>query len=142
MEHISVDYFEKRLIDLFVRSRQELLPKKFEDRHIMLKSIVLVYLEAGRDYTEREINAAIQGWQMTIGRDLRVDVFTLRRELIDRKYLTRDKRGMCYQVKEDGYGSSLFDYEVENVDVMGVIETGRAEAEARKRAFMAKQKTA
>lgn len=142
MENITVEFFEKRLVDLFVRSRQESLPKKFEDRHILLKSIVMLHLEVGQTYTEREINAAIQGWMMTIGRDLRVDVFTLRRELIDRKYLMRDKRGMCYSVTTDGYGFSLFDREIDALDVMAILEDGRAEAEARKQAFMQKQKTA
>lgn len=142
MDKISVEHFKKRLVDLFVRSRQEHLPKKFEDRHILLKSIVLLHLEMGQTYTEREINAAIQGWMMTIGRDMRVDVFTLRRELVDRKYVTRDKSGACYEVILDGYGNSLFVPEVDEVDVMAVLEDGREEAEARKRAFMAKQKTA
>lgn len=141
-EKITVAQFKKRLVDLFVRSRQENLPKKFEDRHILLKSIVLAYLEVGQDYTEREINAAIQGWMMTIGRDLRVDVFTIRRELVDRKYLIRDKRGARYGVILDGYGSSCFAPEVGAVDVMAVVEDGRAEAEARKQEFMKKQKTA
>lgn len=142
MDKISVAHFKKRLVDLFVRSRQESLPKKFEDRHILLKSVVLLHLEAGQEYTEREVNAAIQGWMMIVGRDLRVDVFSIRRELVDRKYMTRDKRGACYQVISDGYGNSLFVPEVDEVDVMGVVEEGRAEAEARKLAFMEKQKTA
>ena len=142
MDKISVAFFKKRLVDLFVRSRQESLPKKFEDRHILLKSIVLLHLEVGQAYSEREINAAIQGWMMTIGRDLRVDVFSLRRELVDRKYVTRDKRGACYEVVLEGYGNSLFVPEVDEVDVMDVVVEGRAEAEARKLAFMAKQKTA
>ena len=141
-DKISVEHFKKRLIDLFVRSRQESLPKKFEDRHILLKSIVLLHLETEQAYTEREINAAIQGWMMTIGCDMRVDVFSLRRELVDRKYVTRDKRGACYEVVLDGYGNSLFAPEVNEIDVMDVVVNGRAEAEARKLAFMAKQKTA
>lgn len=141
-DKITVAYFEKRLIDLFVRSRQESLPKKFEDRHVLLKSIVLLHLEMGQEYTEREINAAIQGWMMTVGRDLRVDVFSLRRELVDRKYVTRDKRGACYQVVADGYGNSLFESDIEEVDVLAVLEAGRAEVEARRLAFMEKQKTA
>lgn len=141
-EKITVAYFKKRLVDLFVRSRQEHLPKKFEDRHILLKSIVLLHLEVGQDYTEREINAAIQGWMMTIGCDMRVDVFSIRRELVDRKYVIRDKRGACYQVLVDGYGNSLFSPEVDEIDVMDVVVEGRAEVESRKLAFMAKQKTA
>jgi len=141
-EKITVEQFKKRLVDLFVRSRQERLPKKFEDRHILLKSIVLLHLEVGREYTEREINAAIQGWMMTVGRDMRVDVFSLRRELVDRKYLTRDKQGACYQVVLDGYGPSLFAPDVGAVDVMAVVEEGHADAQARKLAFIERQKTA
>jgi hypothetical protein len=59
-------------------------------------------------------------------------------ELVDRKYVTRDKRGMCYQVVLDGYGNSLFAPEVNEIDVMDVVEDGCAEAEARKRMFMEK----
>jgi hypothetical protein len=134
-EKIYVDQFKKRLIDLLVRSRQEMLPKKFEDRQIILKSVAM-FLEQGRDYGEREINAAIQGWLMTVGRDMRVDVFSIRRELVDRKYLVRDKRGMCYRVWTEGYGQSLFEPEVDAVDVMAVIEEGRVEIETRKQAFL------
>lgn len=135
---ISVAHFKKRLVDLFVRSQQERLPKKFEDRHIILKSVIMM-LDQDCDYTEREINAAIARWLTTVGRYLSVDVLSIRRELVDRKYLMRDKRGICYQVHKDGFGNSLFVSEVRNVDVLAAIEEGRAEVEARKQLFVQQQ---
>ena len=51
----------------------------------------------------------------------------------------RDKRGICYQVHEGGFDNSLFVSEVGNVDVLAVIEEGRAEVEARKQLFVQQQ---
>lgn len=135
MNTISVDQFKKRLIDLFVRSRQASLPKKPQDRHILLNSIVMG-MDAEQEYTERETNGVIQGWMMMVGPDLNVDVFSLRRELVDRGYLDRDKRGVRYRVSETSPGYRLFDQEVNGLDVMSVIDEGRAEREARKQAFL------
>ncbi|MDP6037128.1 MAG: DUF2087 domain-containing protein [Candidatus Latescibacteria bacterium] len=138
MDIISVAQFKKRLIDLLVRSRQESLPKKPQDRHILLNSVVLD-MEVDREYTEREVNAVIQGWTMMVGCDMRVDVFSIRRELVDRGYLERDKWGASYRVCETSPGYRLFVPEVNDLDVVMVIEDGRAEIEARKQAFL-KQK--
>ncbi len=137
-EKIGVDQFKKRLVDLFVRSKQEMLPKKNEDRQIVLKTVAM-RIERDRDYTEQEINAEIQEWLMTVGRGMRADVPAIRRELVDGKYVMRDKAGTCYQVWVDGPGNSLFDSAVDVVDVPAVIEEGRVELEARKQAFL-KQK--
>ena len=135
MDRITAKYFKKRLVDLFVRSRQGSLPKKSQDRHILLNSIVMG-MDSGQDYTEREANAVIQGWMMMVGRDMHVDVFSFRRELVDRGYLERDKRGKRYWVSETSPGFRLFDPEVNELDVVTVIEDGRSEMEARKQAFL------
>jgi len=135
MDIISARQFKKRLVDLFVRSRQESLPKKPQDRHILLNSIAMG-MEAGQDYTEREINAVIQGCMMMVGRDMHVDVFSFRRELVDRGYLERDKRGTRYRVCETSPGYRLFESGVNDMDVVTVVEDGRAMIEARKQAFL------
>lgn len=60
---------------------------------------VLAYLaekfEAGRDYTEKEVNAIIDAWH-TFG-----DYFLLRRSLIDYAYLMRVPDGSRYWVNEE-----------------------------------------
>lgn len=65
------------------------LPAKKEPRLVVL-SYLAEKFEEGRDYTEKEVNAIIDGWH-TFG-----DYFLLRRELIDWGLMRRERDGSRY----------------------------------------------
>lgn len=63
-------------------------------RKLKVRLMVLAYLaekfENDRDYTEREVNAVCDAWH-TFG-----DFFSLRRELVDYGFLSRERNGARY----------------------------------------------
>lgn len=77
----------ERFIDEEGKIKQ--LPAKKEPRLVVLGYLAEKF-EAGRDYTEKEVNAIIEGWH-TFG-----DYFLLRRELIDSGLMRRERDGSRY----------------------------------------------
>jgi hypothetical protein len=77
----------ERFIDEEGKIKQ--LPAKKEPRLVVLAYLAEKF-EAGRDYTEKEVNALIDGWH-TFG-----DYFLLRRELIDWGLMKRERDGSRY----------------------------------------------
>jgi hypothetical protein len=77
----------ERFIDEEGKIKQ--LPAKKEPRLVVL-SYLAEKFEAGRDYTEKEVNAIIESWH-TFG-----DYFLLRRELIDWELMKRERDGSRY----------------------------------------------
>ena len=94
---ISVPEFKKRLAQLCLTSKSPELPRRQRDRQIVFKSIAL-RLSKGRAYTEQEINRALANWTVEIGHSPEVDHVTLRRSLIDEKYLERSEDGSLYRL--------------------------------------------
>ena len=139
VRQISKDHFTKRLVDLCLRSGLSGFPKDDVDQHILLKSAVLTFDQSGT-YTEQEINAGLQHWINEVTQMKGIDHGTLRRWLIDAGYLTRSKDGSSYQVSPSGNRAYSFDAAIEQVDVAGVIQSGREEIERRKREYMEKSK--
>jgi hypothetical protein len=69
------------------------LPSK-KDARLVVLSYLAEKFEVGRDYTEKEVNAIIDGWH-TFG-----DYFLLRRELIDSGLMRRTRDGARYWKEE------------------------------------------
>lgn len=65
------------------------LPRKRAPRLAALGYLAEKF-ERGRDYSEKEVNALCENWH-TFN-----DYFTLRRELVDRGYLARERDGSRY----------------------------------------------
>ncbi len=82
----------ERFLDEEARIKQ--LPAKKEARIVVLAYLAKKF-EAGRDYTEKQVNAIIDSWH-TFG-----DYFLLRRELIDSGLLKRTPDGARYWKKEN-----------------------------------------
>ncbi len=77
----------KRFLDEDGRIKQ--FPAKHRPRQLVLEYLAEKF-EAGRDYTEKEVNAVISEWH-TFG-----DYFILRRELVDRGFMERERDGSRY----------------------------------------------
>ena len=123
-----------RLIDLCLKSGLTGMPRKIRDQHIMFKSVVLT-LNKGVDYGERDIDDKLAFWLADIGRSIDTDRVSLRRWLVDTKYLERTKDGSSYKVCFAGPGQRLFALDVENIDVYEAIGVAMKSIEQRKREY-------
>ena len=128
MSEIALAQFSDRFVALVLGARD--LPKKALDLNILLYSSVLG-LEAGRPYSEGELNAELQRWILGFAGNFGLDHVTLRRFLIDEKYLRRDPAGMAYQLEPAGQRFS-YDRTIGSIDLYSLIADARRERESRK----------
>jgi hypothetical protein len=135
MEKITGDEFKKKLVDLCVRSNLEYLPRKIKDRHILLKSAVLVF-EPGRKYSEKEINDKLKLWLEKVNKNARINHVMLRRLLIDEEYLTRKMDGSKYSVNISNTIQNMFEPGVEKMDIFEIIDKARQEIEDRRKKYI------
>jgi hypothetical protein len=132
MSEITVAQFSDRFVALVLGARD--LPKKALDLNILLLSSVLG-LEVGREYSEGELNAELQRWILEFGRNFGIDHVTLRRYLIDEKYLRRDPAGKAYQRDPAGPRFS-YDPAVRALDPHLLVAEARQERVKRKQEHM------
>ena len=103
MEEIKQSGAEKRSvsIDRFIDAEGKItqLPSKHAPRAAVLEYLASKF-EAGRDYTEKEVNAACDEWH-TFN-----DYFILRRELVESGLLLRERDGSRYWKPEAAEDSS------------------------------------
>ena len=131
MPKITADEFKQRLEALLLSSGGRGLPRKRRDWDILFKSITLA-LEAGRDYSEKEVNQVVGEWLDGIGQAIEIDYVTLRRHLVDTGYLIRDLAGTSYRVSLEAM-AELFEPAADKVDPATVVEEARSRREQRKR---------
>jgi hypothetical protein len=117
---ISTDEFRTRLAELCLKSGMVGFPRRSRHKHILLKSVTLT-LGAGKEYTEPEIADRLAFWLVDIGRSIEFDHVSLRRELVDARYLEREANGSSYRVADPGPARDLFAPDVESVDVYEAI---------------------
>jgi len=136
MTEISIETFVKRFTTILLQGKD--FPKKEQDVHVLLKSATL-RLQAGRTYTEKELNAELQVWVMQFGIYL-VDVnyVALRRYLVDTGYLSRDAAGSSYTLNMKTLPFS-FDTGIETLDLVEKLEQEKQARELRKQEFMNKK---
>lgn len=129
---ISRNEFEDRLIAICIGGSSG-LPRRLRDRHIILASATL-WMAPGAVYTEPEINEGLSRWLDSGCPSLDLDVTTLRRELVDHRYLDRDDSGSHYSA---GSGPAEWRFEdIADVDPSDVTARAREEREARKSAYV------
>lgn len=131
---ISYEYFKKRLLDLCLRSGLTGLPNGEIDRHILLRSMVLLFADKSAIYTEDEVNERLIYWLNNICELESLDHVTLRRLLVDSEYLTRSRDCTSYQVV--GNQEQQFAPGIEEIDVEKIMESGKEEIARKKRMYM------
>ena len=129
MPHISESQFTERFVTMATAGRD--LPKRPLDLHILLISASLG-LDPDRTYSEPEVNEELSKWSARFGGDLGMDHVTLRRLLVDERYLSRDPAGVAYrlQTAERPY---TFDPSIRTLDLEGLIDEERRARAERKR---------
>ena len=132
MSHITVAQFTDRFAALILAGRE--LPKKELDRHMLLISSILK-LEPGRQYSEKESNEALQVWVIHFGRSFGLDHVTLRRYLVDDKYLSRDPVGGTYQLVASG-SAYTFDPALKELDLEKLVAAAQQARELKKQQYL------
>src|SRR5512136_308223 len=132
MSHITAAQFTDRFAALVMSGKE--LPKKQLDRHIVSISSILK-IEPGRQYSEKEINEQLQLWIIHFGRSFGLDYVTLRRYLVDEKYLTRDSAGGTYQLAAEGLPYT-FDESLRELDLEKLVAEARQARELKKQQYL------
>ena len=82
-EDLDLDAYDRKILrDYLVDGRLRQIPRQLKKRDVILRYL-LERFEPGRRYTEREVNEIIK--------EVHHDFATLRRELIDNRYLARER---------------------------------------------------
>jgi hypothetical protein len=129
MEHITDTQFRERFAALFFSGQD--LPKKPIDRQIVYISAV-IGLQSDRKYTERELNEELQKWTLLFGQRYNLDHVTLRRYLIDEKYLQREASGTAYELATVDRAHT-FDRSLVGLDLAALIDAAKQDREIKKR---------
>lgn len=128
MADITASQFTSRFVSLILGGRD--LPKKHLDRHILLVSSIL-RLDPKREYSESELNDELRRWTSRFGGNFGLDHVTLRRLLVDEKYIKRDAARISYRLETKGLPHT-FDRSIESLDLEELINEARREREKRK----------
>ncbi|HTO08481.1 MAG TPA: DUF2087 domain-containing protein [Myxococcota bacterium] len=128
---IGVEEFVERLCRICAASGPRPFPRARRDREILVESILLG-LDSGRTYEEREINARLKAWLRDVAPSLETDHVTLRRLLVDVHRLERTASGSSYRV---AFSSKMtaFELAVYDLDLTATIAAYREYDEKRRR---------
>ena len=136
---ITKEQFEKRLINLCLRSGLTAFPKDDTDQQILLKSAVLLIGDAS-PFSEKEINEKLEVWTTQVCVIKNFDRVTLRRYMVDTGYLIRNSDGSRYQVSMNGGRPGFFDGSIDQIDILDLLQTAREDIALRKKQFLEKNK--
>ncbi len=139
MTHITDAQFRERFVALYFAGQD--LPKKPLDRQIVLIS-ALLGLDRQRKYSEGELNGELQKWVIQFGRRYSLDHVTLRRYLIDEKYLVRDSAGGAYERIAGEASPYTFDATLEHLNLEALIADAKAARELKKQQYLQGNKRA
>ena len=120
MTHITHAQFRERFVALYFAGQD--LPRK--------------PLERQRRYSESKLNGELQKWVIQFGRRYSLDHVTLRRYLIDEKYLVRDSAGGAYQRAAAEAAPYTFDATMEHLDLAAPIANAKAARELKKQQYL------
>lgn len=135
MPHITEAEFRKRFVLLILGGRQ--WPKNELLHHILYIS-AMQKLETDREYTVQEINALLGDWSERFGDNFGLDHVTLRRALIDERYLQRDVAGTTYTVDAEDVSYS-YDASIRHIDFDQLVADAIADNERRKQLYAQQQ---
>ena len=135
MTHITDAQFRERFVALYFAGQD--LPRKPLDRQIVLIS-ALLGLERQRRYSESELNGELQKWVLQFGQRYNVDHVTLRRYLIDERYLVRDASGTTYELGLLDRLPHTFDPTLLGLDLEALIKTAQTARELKKQQYLKK----
>ena len=132
MEHITASQFTNRFVSQILGTRN--LPKKRLDRHVLFISSILG-LKPSRKYSEKELNDELRKWTVLFGGNLGLDHVTLRRFLVDEKYITRDLSGRSYELVTSDLPYT-YDQSIKKLNLKELINEAMKVQELRKQQYV------
>ena len=133
MTHITDSQFRERFSALYFSGQD--LPKKPLDRQIVLIS-ALLGLDRQRTYSEADFNAELQKWVLLFGQRYALDHVTLRRYLVDERYIVREASGGAYQLGALEQLPYTFDATLFGLDLKALIDEAKAARELKKQQYL------
>jgi hypothetical protein len=113
---IGLDEFVERLCKTCADPGTRPFPRARRDREILVESIVMG-LDSGRTYEEREINERLKAWLRDVAPAIETDHVTLRRLLVDSGRLERTASGSSYRVgfppKATAFALAVYDLDLQ-----------------------------
>jgi hypothetical protein len=117
--------FEAKLIKMCGRNKLMQLPKHYDDRLVILGSII-IRLDPKKQFSERSINEIITNWlRRMANKKSYLDHVTLRCYLVDFGLLERDPAGHRYQVSKSTL-ARLFDSSVMSANPYAIVKKYRS----------------
>jgi len=110
------------------------LPMKRADEALLLR-MAAARFEPGKPYREAEVNELLERWLATFCEPHGIDHVTLRRRLVDTRFLVRDTAGAEYRLAP-GKGGELAADETLKEEPARVLDEIREEREARRRLYV------
>ena len=132
---ITRDEFSVRIVELCLKSGLTGFLRKSRDQQILMKSVALT-LNVVEEYTEKEMDEKLSAWLRDTGRSISFDHVNLRRLLVDKEHIGRSRDGSRYWLAAFSRNQPLFEPEVDEIDVHGLIRAGREEIAQRKQEYM------
>jgi hypothetical protein len=122
---ISAEDFVRRFESLIQGGVGPGIPRRGQDAHILLKAVMLG-LPPNFPCSESDLGQALRGWLDSAGPRFDIDPVTLRRALVDYRYLRRDPAGRAYDV--EAISPVSFAPEVEALNPLELISEMRERA--------------
>ncbi len=110
-------------------------PKQGEDQMALMGAAALG-LEPARRYSEKELNVALAAWLERFSRPGGLDHVTLRRYLIDFRFVDRESDGSAYWVDRDELAQE-FELSVFDLKTQAIVDAVKAERAERRRQWRA-----
>jgi hypothetical protein len=105
------------------------VPKRPADQELCM-TLAASKFDAGRNYLESEVNKQLAAWLKSISEPFGIDHVTLRRMLVDSRFLIRTSSGSIYRFNSERVREVEAIKEIEPADVLAEI---RNERDVRKR---------
>ena len=102
-------------------------PRRPADQDLLV-ALTGARFEVGRDYREDEVNEIVKEWLATFSAPYGIDHVSMRRALVDARWLVRDAAGVAY--RRNAGKPALPEADVEPARLLAEIQ---AERDARKR---------
>lgn len=105
------------------------VPRRPADQELLV-TLAASRFDASRSYLEGEVNEQLAGWLRSISEPFGIDHVTLRRLMVDARFLTRTRSGSVYRINHAKAGEIEAARAIEPSDVLAEV---RYERDLRKR---------
>lgn len=124
---------QRDLKRLFANGPLSAIPKRLSDQRLFV-ALAASRFEAGREYRETEVNDLLERWLGTFCEPFGFDHVTLRRMLVDARYLLRTKSGSSYRVDPVRAGEAEHVADVDPVRFLAEAQGVRASRKSQRMA--------